>query len=150
QAGAHHLLRSQPMPLMSARTSLRSRLTAFALAALGLTIVGAIPAQAQQAPAAARPTPCIGYVYNARPARMVAGGVQTVAEVLPETPAEAVGLQAGDVLVSIAGVPPNHTGPGPTLIPGDTIEYVVSRAGRNVTLTMVVEQREPVPSGDPV
>lgn len=105
--------------------------------------------QAQQSTPAPAPAPCLGYSYNTRPARLLAAGLQQVMEVRPGTPAEAGGLRAGDIMVSVDGVP-TISEAAPRLTPGDTIDYVVSRDGRNVTLVMVVGQREPVPSGDPV
>jgi S1-C subfamily serine protease len=132
------------------RTLPMPRILGVVAAMIGLFIGSHGQAQAQQNAPSAQPTPCIGYSYNIRQARMVIGGIQTVAEVLPGTPAEAGGLRPGDILVSVAGVPTNSGGPSATLVPGDTIPFVVNRDGHNVTLTMVVGQRQTDPSGDSV
>ena len=135
------------MPV-AARSLAGARLIALALAVLSLTSGSRGEAMGRQT--AVQPAPCLGYAYNIQSARLVAGGVQIVAEVLPETPAQAGGLRPGDVLVSVAGVSTGSGAQAPRLVPGDTIPMVVSREGRNVTLTMVVGQRQPVPGGDPV
>ena len=131
------------------RTSAGRRLIAAALTAMGFTMATAQKSPAQQPATAPAPAPCLGYSYNIRPTPLLAGGVQTVAEVQPGTPAEAGGLRPRDILVSIAGVLTTSATP-PRLVPGDTIDFLISRDGRNVTLIMIVGRREPSPSGDPV
>ena len=110
-----------------------------------LTAVG-VHAQQPSAPSAAEP--CLGYAYNIRPTPMVPSGIQTVAQVLPATPAEAGGLRVGDLLVSVNGLPVSAG--SPSLVPGDTIPFVVSRTEGNVVLQMVVGQREPDGTGEMV
>lgn len=113
-----------------------------------LSLLMAIEGQAQQATPPASAEPCLGYAYNILPTPMLPSGIQTVAQVLPGTPAEAGGLRAGDLLVSVDDVLVS-AGP-PSLVPGDTIPFVVSRQGENVILRMIVGQREVDAAGEAV
>lgn len=68
----------------------------------------------------------------------------TVLEVLPNTPAEAAGLRAGDELVAINGVVPNDVIEYQQLIDDTNPEFLLRRLGEDIST--VIEKRE----GDPI
>ncbi len=128
--------------LMSASALFRILVYSVPATVLFLT---AVDVHAQQSTSPAPAEPCLGYAYSIRPTPMLPSGIQTVAEVLPGTPAEEGGLRVGDLLVSVDGVFVSEG--APVLVPGDSIPFVVSRAGENVVLRMVVGRREPDGAG---
>jgi C-terminal processing protease CtpA/Prc len=80
----------------------------------------------------------IGRLINNEPQQLVS----TVTSVEPGSPAERVGLQRGDTLLSIGGVEPRRMGEiGAMLVPGRSMTIRVVRDGMPREFTLVVARR---------
>jgi PDZ domain len=118
-------------------------------AALVLLLPAALAAQT---PGASRPPGCRGTNSQSSTVTLPGGpngapvvipSYSTVESVQPGSPAEAGGMKAGDIVLmqngrDLVGNPP----PQPALA-GDTVQFVVAREGRNVTLTIVLGAWDP-------
>jgi S1-C subfamily serine protease len=76
-----------------------------------------------------------------------------VEKVLPGTPAEEVGIRAGDVLVSLDGLAVEEQGDVILVIggkkPGDTVKVVLRRDGAEITVQPVLRLPPEPPAGHP-
>lgn len=68
----------------------------------------------------------------------------TVLEVLPNTPAEAAGLRAGDELVAINGIVPNDVIEYQQLIDDTNPEFSLRRMGDDISITVVKGEGDPI------
>ncbi len=137
---------------MRHRASVSTLGAAFAL----LLLPAALAAQtAGPTPGSARPAGCRGINSESSSITRVGRDGQpyvfpsyaTVADVQKDSPAEAAGLQIGDLLIlqdgrDLVGSPPKQ----PRLA-GDTVQLVVLRGGTEVPLTLVLGRWDP-PEGE--
>jgi len=108
---------------------------------LTVTIVGAEPAAAPAAGASGERRVSVGTV----PDFSFQGQGVRIDSVVPGSPAQAAGIEAGDVLVSVAGKQvatlQAYTDLLKTLSPGDTVPAVVQRDGKTLNLEVTVMAR---------
>ncbi len=68
-----------------------------------------------------------------------------IASIVPGSPAEAAGMEVGDVLINLAGKPvanlQGYTDLLKSLSPGDTVAAVIERDGKNIDLQITVTAR---------
>jgi S1-C subfamily serine protease len=126
--------------------------TAFAL----LLLPAALAAQTGgPTPGASRPAGCRGINGESSSINLVGRGGQpvsfpsytTVADVHKDSPAEAAGIQPGDVLIAQDGRDLVGSPPRQPRLAGDTVQLVVLRGDREVPLTLVFGRWDP-PEGE--
>lgn len=129
------------------------RLTSSAsiLPALALVLLPAALA-AQTAPNAQRPPGCRGTNSQTSNIALPAGpngspivipSYSTVESVTPGSPAQAAGMRPGDIVITQNGRDLVGNPPTQPALAGDTVELMVRREGRNVTLRVVLGAWDP-------
>lgn len=118
-------------------------------AAFGLLLLPA--ALAAQTPDAPRPPGCRGTNTQTSTVTLQGPGGQpvvipsygTIESVQPGSPAERAGFQYGDIVLMQNGRDLVGNPPAQPALAGDTVQFVVAREGRNVTLTVVMGRWDP-------